>query len=74
MKNIKVIGFDADDTLWINEPYFREAEQKFARLLSEYAAREEIFHALYETEIRNISLYGYGIKGFTLSMIETALH
>ncbi len=74
MKNIKVIGFDADDTLWVNEPYFREAEQTFACMLGEYAGREESFRSLYETEIRNISLYGYGIKGFTLSMIETALH
>lgn len=72
MKHIKVIAFDADDTLWVNEPYFRETEQKFGKLLKEYLPEETINDELFKTEIENISLYGYGIKGFMLSMIETA--
>ncbi|MDV7187656.1 HAD family hydrolase [Lutibacter sp. TH_r2] len=72
MKNIKVIAFDADDTLWVNEPYFRETEQKFAELLKEFLPEDEINKELFKVEIKNLSLYGYGIKGFMLSMIETA--
>ena len=71
--NIQVIAFDADDTLWINEPYFREAEEAFARLLVDYLPEHSIQKELYATEIDNLALYGYGIKGFTLSMIETAV-
>lgn len=71
--NIKVIAFDADDTLWVNEPYFRETEEKFCQLLEDYMPRNSIDKELFKTEIQNLSLYGYGIKGFTLSMIETAL-
>ena len=72
MKNIKVIAFDADDTLWVNEPYFRETEKKFCNLLKDYLPEDDINSELLETEINNISIYGYGIKGFMLSMIETA--
>ncbi len=72
MKNIKVIAFDADDTLWVNEPYFRETEKEFCSLLKEYLSEDLINNELLKTEINNISIYGYGIKGFTLSMIETA--
>ncbi|MBU3743744.1 MAG: HAD family hydrolase, partial [Sediminibacterium sp.] len=71
--NIQVIAFDADDTLWINEPYFREAEEAFANLLADYLPVHSIQKELFATEIDNLRLYGYGIKGFTLSMIETAL-
>lgn len=71
--NIKVIAFDADDTLWVNEPYFRETEEKFCQLMEDYMPRNSIDKELFKTEIQNLSLYGYGIKGFTLSMIETAL-
>jgi putative hydrolase of the HAD superfamily len=71
MKDIKVIAFDADDTLWVNEPYFRESEQKFCYLLKEYFTEETINSELFKTEMKNLKLYGYGIKGFTLSMIET---
>jgi len=71
MKNIKVIAFDADDTLWVNEPYFRETEKKFCNLLKDYLPEDAINSELLETEINNISIYGYGIKGFMLSMIET---
>lgn len=70
---IRVIAFDADDTLWINETYFREAEEKFASLLEDFMPQHAILKELYRTEIANLELYGYGIKGFMLSMVETAL-
>ena len=74
MKNrISVIAFDADDTLWVNEPFFRESEEKFSRLLAAYESESQVMTILFETEIRNLALYGYGIKGFMLSMIETIL-
>jgi len=72
-KNIKVIAFDADDTLWVNEPYFRETEVEFAKLLSGFETKNKIDQELFKKEIANLSLYGYGIKGFVLSMIECAL-
>lgn len=70
---IKVIGFDADDTLWVNETYFREAEEEFARLLSEFETPNKIDQELFKMEIGNLPLYGYGVKAFTLSMVESAL-
>ena len=73
MKSIKYIGFDADDTLWINEPLFQKAEEKYCCLLSEYLRAEEVSAELYRTENQNIMLYGFGVKSFTLSMIETAI-
>ena len=73
-KNIKVIGFDADDTLWVNETYFRDTEHKFAQLLSGYETENTIDQELFKTEIKNLDLYGYGIKGFSLSMIESAIN
>lgn len=72
-KNIKVIGFDADDTLWVNETYFRDAELEFAKLLSPYETANKIDQELFRKEIDNLPLYGYGIKGFVLSMVESAL-
>lgn len=69
----KVIAFDADDTLWVNEPYFREAEDKFSSLLEDYLPHHSVTKELYKTELQNIPLYGYGVKGFMLSMVETAL-
>ena len=71
--NITVVGFDADDTLWVNETYFRNAEEKFASLLDSYETKNQIDQELFKTEIKNLELYGYGIKGFMLSMIESAL-
>lgn len=71
--NIKVIAFDADDTLWVNEPYFRQTEEAFCHLLGEYATLHELERELLKIEIQNLALYGYGIKGFVLSMVETAL-
>jgi len=73
MKNIKVIAFDADDTLWINETYFREAEIKFGQILSLYGEEQDLVNQLFQTELKNIPFYGYGIKGFTLSLVETAI-
>ncbi|UKM64116.1 HAD family hydrolase [Flavobacteriaceae bacterium GSB9] len=72
-KNIKVIGFDADDTLWVNETYFREAEAQFCKLLSKYETPNKIDQELFKKEIENLNLYGYGVKAFTLSMVESAL-
>jgi len=73
MNKIKVIGFDADDTLWVNEPYFRDAEIKLADLLKPYAPDTDIIAELFRTEMKNLELYGYGAKAFTLSLIETAV-
>src|SRR5215217_7299619 len=72
--DLKVIAFDADDTLWINEPYFQETERHFCQLLEEYLPQHTVARELLQTEVKNLPLYGYGIKGFTLSMIETALN
>tara|TARA_R110002126_G_scaffold34277_2_gene106277 strand:- start:1561 stop:2259 length:699 start_codon:yes stop_codon:yes gene_type:complete len=72
-EGINVIGFDADDTLWVNETYFRDTENKFADLLEKYETKNKIDQELFKTEIKNLDLYGYGIKGFMLSMIECAL-
>jgi putative hydrolase of the HAD superfamily len=72
-KDITTIGFDADDTLWVNETYFREAEEEFAALLESYETKNTIDQELFKVEMRNLDLYGYGIKGFMLSMIESAL-
>ena len=70
---IKVIAFDADDTLWVNETYFRDAEKEFAQILSGYETENKIDQELFKTEIKNLAIYGYGIKGFVLSMVEFAL-
>lgn len=68
-----IIAFDADDTLWRNEIYYKEAEEKLSHLLSAFHPPELVGQRLFETETRNIEAYGYGIKSFTLSMIETAI-
>ena len=70
---IKVIGFDADDTLWINETYFRDAELEFAKLLSPFETANKIDQELFKMEMKNLPVYGYGVKGFVLSMVEMAL-
>jgi len=70
---IDVIAFDADDTLWHNEHLYLTTHDKFKQLLRQYHNEEWIDQRLYETEIRNLQHFGYGIKGFTLSMIETAI-
>ncbi|MEO9571618.1 MAG: HAD family hydrolase [Polaribacter sp.] len=72
-ESIKVIAFDADDTLWVNETYFRNAEHQFAKLLSNYETENKIDQELFKKEIENLKDYGYGVKGFVLSMVECAL-
>lgn len=71
--NLKVITFDADDTLWVNEPYFEETEKKFLGLMADYLSHQSLSQELFRTEIDNLKYYGYGIKGYILSMIEAAL-
>ena len=73
IRPVSMIGFDADDTLWQNEQYYRFTEQSFRDLLAEYAEGEHVSERLLEAEKRNLAHYGFGIKGFTLSMIETAI-
>lgn len=73
LSNISVIGFDADDTLWINETLFRKAEAKFFALLESFEVSHIISKELYRTELENLSRYGYGIKSFTLCLVETAI-
>ncbi|AEQ51985.1 HAD family hydrolase [Pelagibacterium halotolerans] len=73
MSTLTTIGFDADDTLWENEHFFRLTEAHFSELLADYAEPEILASRLLEAEKRNLAHYGFGIKGFTLSMIETAI-
>jgi putative hydrolase of the HAD superfamily len=73
MASLTAIGFDADDTLWQNEQFFRLTEERFAELLKDYAERDHLTARLLDAEKRNLAHYGFGIKGFTLSMIETAV-
>jgi putative hydrolase of the HAD superfamily len=73
MKNLKVIAFDADDTLFINETYFDETEKKFCALMEDYLSHQGISQELFKVEIDNLKIYGYGIKGYILSMIEAAM-
>src|SRR5258707_9801752 len=70
---IKIVAFDADDTLWDNELYFRETENKFCALFEDFLPQHSVERELLQIELKNISLYGYGIKAFMLSMIETAI-
>lgn len=73
VQQITHIAFDADDTLWVNEPHFNHVEEKFEQLLTDYVSKEELTGSLYATERKNLEIFGYGAKGFMLSMIETAL-
>lgn len=73
LKKIKVIAFDADDTLWVNETMFRRAEEEFCVLLESYMSKEKAHALLYDIEMQNLPVYGYGIKAFTLSVIEAAI-
>jgi putative hydrolase of the HAD superfamily len=72
VKNIEILAFDADDTLWNNETFFREAEKEFFVIMKNYLDADSLRDRLYDIEVGNISIYGYGIKSFILSMIETA--
>lgn len=71
--NIQVVGFDADDTLWVNESYFQEAEEQLRKLLLPFVEEEAVVNRLNRTEAQNMELYGYGVKAYILSMIETAI-
>ncbi|MCC5778030.1 HAD hydrolase-like protein [Nitratireductor sp. B36] len=73
MKASFTIGFDADDTLWHNERFYRLTEARFAEFLADFAEAGHLTERLLEAEKRNLGKYGFGIKGFTLSMIETAI-
>src|SRR6187551_1828645 len=68
-----VIGFDADDTLWHNENIFEHTHERYRALLAHYHDAATVDRTLLATEMRNLDLYGYGVKGFTLSAIETAI-
>lgn len=70
--DLHVIAFDADDTLFVTEPYFQKSEQTFCDLLADYLPKHELEKELFRLEMQNLDRYGYGIKGFILSMIETA--
>jgi putative hydrolase of the HAD superfamily len=70
---IKVIGFDADDTLWINEPFYQDVEKEFCQIMKPYLPEKVTSEELFSTEMQNLEIYGYGAKGFILAMIETAL-
>lgn len=73
MPAIAAIAFDADDTLWHNERFFRLTQDRFAGLLADVAPRAQLEERLLAAERRNLGRYGFGVKGFMLSMIETAL-
>jgi len=70
---IELLAFDADDTLWANEPRYREGERLLARILADYCSADDVERQLYQTEIVNLDVFGYGVKAFTLSLVETAL-
>lgn len=73
MDNIKVVAFDADDTLWDNQTYYDEAEKRLGEILQEYGDPETVLKDLFSIEMANMQIFGYGAMAFTLSMIETAL-
>ena len=72
-RRITTIGFDADDTLWQNESFFRLTQDRFTALLADFADPDHLHDRLLAAERRNLGHYGFGVKGFTLSMIETAI-
>jgi putative hydrolase of the HAD superfamily len=73
MTGVTIVGFDADDTLWHNERFFQDTQARFTALLADHAEPDHLAERLLAAEKRNIGRYGYGIKGFVLSMIETAI-
>ena len=73
INGITLVGFDADDTLWRSQDYFDEAQAEFERLISTYVDLSDIGKQLYEYESRNIGIFGYGVKGMVLSMVEAAV-
>lgn len=73
MNEVKIIGFDADDTLWVNEPHFQNTEKRFCELMAEYGTSEYISAEMFKTEMQNLAAYGFGAKAYILSLMETAL-
>lgn len=73
MTKLQTIGFDADDTLWQNEQFFQMTQERFSDLLADFAEPDHLQDRLLEAEKRNLGHYGFGVKGFVLSMIETAI-
>ncbi len=69
----ELIAFDADDTLWVNEPLYHRSQDTLEEILTDYLESRELRRVLYRREIENLKIFGYGVKGFTLSMIETAV-
>ena len=72
MKNIKVIAFDADDTLWENQPHFDEILREFVKLLKPYCSENTAWDAIHRTQVANLPLYGFGARSLTLSMTQEA--
>ncbi|WP_263603068.1 HAD family hydrolase [Chryseobacterium sp. PET-29] len=72
MNSVHTIAFDADDTLWVNETYFHEAEMAFCELFKDKLPNKTVSEELFTTEMKNLHLYGYGVKGFMLCMMQTA--
>ena len=70
--SIRLVGFDADDTLWKSEDYYRDAQARFEAMLARYVDLDDVHERLYAVEKRNIALFGYGVKGMSLSMLEAA--
>jgi putative hydrolase of the HAD superfamily len=70
---LSLIAFDADDTLWHNETLYMGVEERFATLVAPYASSEQASEVLHQVEVRNLKYYGYGIKGYTISLIEAAI-
>jgi putative hydrolase of the HAD superfamily len=73
MTDIQVIAFDADDTLWVNEPLFQETEKTFCDMLEDFLPHHSVSRELLTIEIQNLKHYGYGVKGYILSMVEAAI-
>lgn len=72
-RKIRTIAFDADDTLWAHESIFQSAHRRYEANLAHYVPEEELSNKLYQSELANLKIFGYGVKGFVLSMIETAI-
>lgn len=70
---IEFVAFDGDDTLWHNESIFSMTQERFRELMAPYVGEHDLDERLFATEMRNLRLFGYGVKSFTLSMIETAI-
>ncbi len=73
MSKPKVIAFDADDTLWHTEQLFQDVQERLYEMMAAYASKHDVQAHFHEMEVRNVRLFGYGVKGFTLSMIESAI-